>query len=99
VTGNAEPDTAIAPLSSVDRVTTTPPAISTVGQLRESGHPQKSLREELRGNLLAALREGRDPWPGLHGFSATVIPQLERALLAGPGCCARWWACWTSGLR
>ncbi|MGY2875778.1 magnesium chelatase subunit I [Marmoricola sp. URHA0025 HA25] len=62
---------------------TSPPAPTTVGGLRASGHVQKSLREELRGNLLAALREGRDPWPGLHGFEATVIPQLERALLAG----------------
>jgi magnesium chelatase subunit I len=43
----------------------------------------KSLRTEIRDNLLAALRDGRDPWPGLHGFEATVIPQLERALIAG----------------
>ncbi len=64
-------------------MTTTAAAISTLGELRESGHVQKSLREEIRGNLLDALREGRDPWPGLHGFEATVIPQLERALLAG----------------
>jgi len=70
-------------MGSVERVTTTPPAINTLGQLRESGHEQKSLREELRTNLLDALREGRDPWPGLHGFDSTVIPQLERALLAG----------------
>ena len=69
-------------LSSVARVTN-PPAISTVGQLRASGHEQKSLRAEIRDNLLAALREGRDPWPGLHGFETTVIPQLERALIAG----------------
>ena len=60
-----------------------PPAPTTVGELRASGHVQKSLREELRDNLLAALRDGRDPWPGLHGFESTVIPQLERALLAG----------------
>lgn len=59
------------------------PQISTVGELRASGHVQKSLREEIRDNLLAALREGRDPWPGLHGFEDTVIPQLERALIAG----------------
>ncbi len=38
---------------------------------------------EIRDNLLSALREGRDPWPGLHGFESTVIPQLERALIAG----------------
>jgi magnesium chelatase subunit I len=62
---------------------TSPPAPTTVGELRAAGHVQKSLREELRDNLLGALREGRDPWPGLHGFEATVIPQLERALLAG----------------
>ena len=43
----------------------------------------KPLRTEIRDNLLAALAEGRDPWPGLHGFEDTVIPQLERALIAG----------------
>ena len=59
------------------------PQIRTVGDLRASGHQQKGLKQELRDNLLAALREGRDPWPGLHGFKNTVIPQLERALLAG----------------
>ncbi len=59
------------------------PLASTVGDLRESGHVQRSLREEMRENLLAKLRSGEDPWPGLHGFDDTVIPQLERALLAG----------------
>ncbi len=59
------------------------PQINTVGELRASGHVQKSLREEVRDNLLAALAEGRDPWPGIQGFESTVIPQLERALIAG----------------
>jgi magnesium chelatase subunit I len=59
------------------------PSISTVGELKASGHQQKTLRHEIRDNLLAALRDGRDPWPGLHGFESTVIPQLERALIAG----------------
>ncbi|KAA1423885.1 magnesium chelatase [Mumia zhuanghuii] len=58
-------------------------APSTVGELRASGHVQKSVREEVRDNLLAALAEGSDPWPGLHGLEDTVIPQLERALIAG----------------
>ena len=44
---------------------------------------QKTLRAEIRENLLSALRDGRDPWPGLHGLESTVIPQLERALIAG----------------
>jgi len=61
----------------------TAPTFRTVGELRASGHQQKHLREEIRDNLLAKLRAGEDPWPGLHGFEDTVIPQLERALIAG----------------
>ncbi len=59
------------------------PTAATLGELRASGHELKTLRAEIRDNLLAFLREGRDPWPGLHGFESTVIPQLERALIAG----------------
>jgi len=59
------------------------PTIATLGELRASGHVQKPLRAELRDNLIAKLRAGENPWPGLHGFEATVIPQLERALIAG----------------
>ena len=59
------------------------PDIHTLGQLRASGHAHKTLRHEIRDNLLAALASGENPWPGLHGFERTVIPQLERALLAG----------------
>jgi magnesium chelatase subunit I len=59
------------------------PSISTLGELRASGHELKTLRTEIRDNLLAKLRAGEDPWPGLHGFDDTVIPQVERALLAG----------------
>ena len=59
------------------------PAIATLAELRASGHVQKALREEIRDNLLAALAAGENPWPGLHGFDRTVLPQLERALIAG----------------
>ena len=61
----------------------TAPEPRTVGQLRAAGHEPVSLRQEIRTNLLARLRAGEDPWPGLHGFADTVIPQVERALLAG----------------
>ncbi|GAA1808734.1 sigma 54-interacting transcriptional regulator [Nostocoides veronense] len=37
----------------------------------------------MRDNLLAKLAAGDDPWPGLHGFEQTVLPQVERALIAG----------------
>ena len=55
----------------------------TVGELRTSGHRERSVKDEIRENLLAALAEGRDSWPGIFGFEDTVLPQLERALIAG----------------
>ncbi|NKX51577.1 magnesium chelatase, partial [Arthrobacter deserti] len=59
------------------------PDIFTVGELRAAGHVHKDLRHEIRDNLLAALAAERDPWPGMFGFGRTVLPQLERALIAG----------------
>jgi magnesium chelatase subunit I len=68
-------------------VTTSTPSTASLpgdlGALRASGHQQKSLRAELRANLLDLLARGEDPWPGLHGLEDTVIPQLERAIIAG----------------
>lgn len=55
----------------------------TLGALKASGHQERSLKTEIRENLLAALAEGRDVWPGIFGFEDTVLPQLERALIAG----------------
>ncbi|MCH9767490.1 MAG: sigma 54-interacting transcriptional regulator [Actinomycetia bacterium] len=55
----------------------------TIGELRATGHQERSIKAELRDNLLAALAEGRRPWDGILGFDDTVIPQLERALIAG----------------
>jgi len=61
-----------------------PPTLPrTLGALRASGHVQHDLKGEIRANLLSALRAGRDPWPGIVGFADTVLPQLERALIAG----------------
>ncbi|MFW6597830.1 sigma 54-interacting transcriptional regulator [Propionibacteriaceae bacterium Y2011] len=62
---------------------TEPPEITTVAELRAAGHTQRGLREEIRDNLINKLAAGEDPWPGLHGFTDTVLPQVERALLAG----------------
>ncbi len=62
---------------------TNAPDVHTVGELRRSGHAYKHLRQEIRDNLLAKIAGGENPWPGMHGFSRTVLPQLERALIAG----------------
>lgn len=54
----------------------------TLGALRESGHRYKPVKVEIRDNLLELLRTGRPRFPGIVGFDDTVLPQLERALLA-----------------
>ena len=56
---------------------------ATVGALRATDHVQRGVKDEIRHNLLTALRAGVDPWPGILGFDETVLPQVERALLAG----------------
>ncbi|HEY2263410.1 MAG TPA: magnesium chelatase, partial [Streptosporangiaceae bacterium] len=59
------------------------PAPVTLGQLRASGHEYRGVKEEIRHNLLAMLRAGQDPFPGIIGFGQTVVPHLERSLIAG----------------
>src|SRR5215471_18890727 len=59
------------------------PAIATVGELRASGHRYEAVKDEIRRNLLARMRAGEQRFSGIIGFDQTVIPQLERALLAG----------------
>jgi magnesium chelatase subunit I len=54
-----------------------------VAQLRATGHQLRTVKEEMRENLLAALRAGEDAFPGIIGFGQTVLPQLERAIIAG----------------
>ena len=56
---------------------------STLGELRASGHEHRSVKDELRENLVEVLRRGDDPFPGVVGIEDTVRPQLERAILAG----------------
>ena len=59
------------------------PEISTLRELRASGHELRGVKAELRENLLAKLAAGIDPFPGIVGFEHTVRPQVERAILAG----------------
>src|SRR3954462_763102 len=59
------------------------PTPATIVELRASGHQQRSVKAELRENLLARMRSDEDRFPGIVGFDDTVLPQVERALLAG----------------
>ena len=55
----------------------------TVGELRAAGYVYRTVKEELRANLLARMRAGEPRFPGIVGFDDTVLPEVERAILAG----------------
>src|SRR5213594_3522430 len=55
----------------------------TVGELRARGWQRKSVKQELRDNLIARLRKGDSFLPGIVGYDDTVVPQIENAILAG----------------
>jgi magnesium chelatase subunit I len=59
------------------------PNVTTLRDLREAGHIYKTVKSELRDNLLARMRTGEERFPGIIGFDETVLPQVERAVLAG----------------
>ncbi|MSZ57787.1 MAG: magnesium chelatase, partial [Actinobacteria bacterium] len=55
----------------------------TLGALRATGYAHRTVKDEIRANLIERLSNGDDPFPGIVGFDQTVRPQIERALLAG----------------
>jgi magnesium chelatase subunit I len=59
------------------------PAPTTLGELRATGAGFRPVKAELRANLLARLGAGRTSLPGMVGFEDTVLPEVERALIAG----------------
>ncbi|NIH65904.1 sigma 54-interacting transcriptional regulator [Modestobacter marinus] len=61
----------------------TPPAPTTLGELRASGVAPRPVKAEIRQNLLARLAAGEPTLPGIVGFEDTVVPEVERALIAG----------------
>src|SRR3984885_12413485 len=67
-----------------DQMTTKP---ATLGDLRKlpdyaPGAPRRSVKEELRANLLKKLEAGEPLFPGIHGYEETVLPQIANAILA-----------------
>ena len=62
---------------------TSAPTASTLAELRATGHEHKPVKAEIRDNLLARLASGETAFPGILGFDETVLPEVERALLAG----------------
>ncbi|HSK93817.1 MAG TPA: sigma 54-interacting transcriptional regulator [Candidatus Angelobacter sp.] len=59
------------------------PTDTTLGELRAAGWRSRSVKEELRANLLARIGSGEPFLPGILGYDESVLPQLENAILAG----------------
>src|ERR1041384_1571475 len=57
--------------------------IKTLGELKKSGYKLKSIKDELRKNLIQKLKNKETVFAGIWGYEETVIPDLERAILAG----------------
>ena len=55
----------------------------TLGDLRAAGYENRTVKDELRANLLAKMALGEELFPGILGFDETVVPALERGILAG----------------
>jgi magnesium chelatase subunit I len=58
-------------------------SIKTLGQLKRAGYAFKSIKAELRSNLIQKLKAKENVFDGIWGYEETVIPDLERAILAG----------------
>src|SRR6476660_7921005 len=58
------------------------PNIKTLGELKASGYKSKSIKEELRQNLIVKLKDKEITFPGIIGYEDSVIPDVERALLS-----------------
>jgi magnesium chelatase subunit I len=55
----------------------------TLGQLKQAGYISKTIKQELRDNLVTALKSGKSVFENIHGYEETVIPDFERAILSG----------------
>lgn len=56
--------------------------IHTLGELKAAGYQSKSIKQELRDNLIEKLRAKESVFPGIWGYEDTVIPEVERAILS-----------------
>lgn len=56
--------------------------IKTLGELKASGYQPKSIKDEVRQNLIVKLKAGEPTFSGIVGYEDTVIPDVERALLS-----------------
>ncbi len=56
--------------------------IKNLGELKASGYQPRSIKDELRENLICKLQKKENPFTGIWGYDETVIPDIERAILS-----------------
>lgn len=61
---------------------TTHPKPATLGQLRETDYRYRSVKQELRENLVRRLKDGGEVFPGIRGYQHTVLPQIIHAVFS-----------------
>src|SRR5580698_4965404 len=55
---------------------------NTLGELRKQGYTSRSIKDELRENLIRKIKEKENTFPGILGYDDSVVPDTERALLS-----------------
>ncbi|HKW50821.1 MAG TPA: magnesium chelatase, partial [Candidatus Eisenbacteria bacterium] len=55
----------------------------TVKQLRDSGYTHRTVKQEMRANLIVAIERGENRFPGIVGYDKTALPQIENAIMSG----------------
>ncbi len=57
-------------------------SIKTFGELKKSGYKSRSIKDELRNNLITSLKNSQNPFSGILGYDETVIPDIQTAILS-----------------
>jgi len=57
-------------------------SIRTLSELKKSGYTSRSIKDELRNNLICFLQKGENPFEGILGYEETVIPDIQTAILS-----------------
>ena len=55
---------------------------NTLGELKKQGYISRSIKDEIRQNLIKKIQAKQNPFPGILGYEDSVIPDTERALLS-----------------
>jgi magnesium chelatase subunit I len=55
---------------------------ATLGALKKTKYQARSIKDELRANLIQKIKDKETNFPGIYGFDDTVLPDMQRAILS-----------------